>query len=57
MGLVALAAAALSCQSLMHLGPLCGYGGLAWLFPLVVDLGAAASELVNLDEARVRGYY
>lgn len=43
MGLVALAAAALSYQSLAHLGTLCGYGGLAWLYPLVVDAGAAAS--------------
>lgn len=43
MTLVALAAAALSYQSLMHLGELCGYGGLSWLYPLVVDLGAAAS--------------
>lgn len=43
MTLVALAAAALSYQSLMRLGQLCGYGGLSWLYPLVVDLGAAAS--------------
>jgi Protein of unknown function (DUF2637) len=40
---VALAAAALSYQSLTHLGALCGYGTLAWLYPLVVDLGAVAS--------------
>jgi uncharacterized membrane protein len=31
MSLVALAAAALSYQSLTHLGALCGYGTLAWL--------------------------
>ena len=43
MALVALAAAALSYQSLTHRGQLCGYAGLAWLYPLVVDLGAAAS--------------
>jgi len=43
MALVALAAAALSYQSLAHLGELCGYGGLSWLYPLVVDAGAAAS--------------
>jgi hypothetical protein len=43
MTLVALSAAALSYQSLMRLGELCGYGSLAWLYPLVVDLGAAAS--------------
>jgi hypothetical protein len=43
MTLVAIAAAALSYQSLMRLGELCGYGSLAWLYPLVVDLGAAAS--------------
>jgi hypothetical protein len=43
MTLVALAAAALSYQSLMRLGELCGYGSLPWLYPLVVDLGAAAS--------------
>lgn len=43
MTLVALAAAALSYQSLMRLGELCGYAGLSWLYPLVVDLGAAAS--------------
>lgn len=43
MTLVALAAAALSYQSLARLGELCGYGGLSWLYPLVVDAGAAAS--------------
>jgi hypothetical protein len=43
MALVALAAAALSYQSLARLGALCGYGGLSWLYPLVVDAGAAAS--------------
>lgn len=43
MALVALAAAALSYQSLARLGELCGYGGLSWLYPLVVDAGAAAS--------------
>lgn len=43
MSLVALAAATLSFQSLAHLGELCGYGGLSWLYPLVVDLGAAAA--------------
>lgn len=43
MVLVALAAAALSFQSLMHLGELCGYGRLAWLYPVVVDLGAGVS--------------
>lgn len=43
MGLVALAAGALSFQSLMHLGELCGYGGLAWAYPVTLDLGAAAS--------------
>lgn len=42
MALVALAAAALSFQSLMHLGQLCGYGELSWAYPLVLDLGAAA---------------
>lgn len=43
MGLVALAAAALSYQSLMTLAALAGYGRLAILYPLVVDCGAAAS--------------
>lgn len=43
MGLVALAAAALSYQSLMHLGELAGYGWLSPLYPVVVDAGAAAS--------------
>ena len=43
MALVALAAAALSFQSLWRLGQLAGYGDLAWAFPLVVDLGAASS--------------
>jgi hypothetical protein len=43
MALVALAAAALSFQSLWRLGQLAGYGSLAWAFPLVVDLGAASS--------------
>jgi hypothetical protein len=43
MGLVALAAAALSFQSLWHLGVLAEYGDLAWAYPIVLDLGAAAS--------------
>lgn len=43
MGLVALAAGALSFQSLMHLGELCGYGSLSWAYPVTLDLGAAAS--------------
>lgn len=43
MALVALAAAALSYQSLAHLGVLAGYGDLAPLYPVVVDAGAAAS--------------
>jgi hypothetical protein len=43
MALVAVAAAALSFQSLWRLGQLAGYGQLAWAFPLVVDLGAASS--------------
>lgn len=43
MTLVALAAAALSFQSLAHLGELAGYGGLSPLYPVVVDAGAAAS--------------
>lgn len=43
MTLVAIAAAALSFQSLWRLGQLAGYGDLAWAFPLVVDLGAASS--------------
>jgi hypothetical protein len=42
MALVALSAAALSFVSLWHLGQLAGYGALAGLFPVVVDLGAAA---------------
>jgi hypothetical protein len=41
--LVAVAAAALSFQSLWRLGQLAGYRDLAWAFPLVVDLGAASS--------------
>jgi hypothetical protein len=44
MALVAIAAAALSFQSLWRLGQLAGYGELAWAFPLVVDLGAASSS-------------
>jgi hypothetical protein len=32
---------ALSYQSLMRLGVLCGYGALSVLYPLVVDAGAA----------------
>jgi len=43
MTLVALSAAALSFQSLMRLGELCGYGSLAFLYPIVLDLGAASS--------------
>lgn len=43
MGLVAVAAGALSFQSLMHLGELCGYGTLSWAYPVTLDLGAAAS--------------
>ncbi len=41
--LVALSAAALSFQSLMRLGRLCGYGSLAGLDPVMLDLGAAPS--------------
>jgi Protein of unknown function (DUF2637) len=43
LAVVALAAAALSYQSLAHLGVLAGYGGLSPLYPIVVDAGAAAS--------------
>jgi hypothetical protein len=43
MAVVALAAAMLSYQSLMHLGELAGYGSLSALYPVVVDAGAAAS--------------
>ena len=43
MALVALAAAALSYQSLTQLGQVFGYAGLAWLHQITVDLGAAAS--------------
>lgn len=43
MGVVALAAFVLSFASLAHLGQLCGYAGLSWLYPVVVDLGAVAS--------------
>lgn len=50
LGLVALFAGALSFQSLMHLGELCGYGGLAWAYPLTLDLGAAASCAAWLHE-------
>lgn len=43
LAVVALAAAALSYQSLEHLGELAGYAGLSFLYPIVVDAGAAAS--------------
>lgn len=43
MALVALAAAALSFVSLWRLGQLAGYGSLAALYPVVLDLGAASS--------------
>ena len=43
MALVALAAAALSYQSLMQLAELAQYGSLSVLYPLTVDAGAAAS--------------
>jgi hypothetical protein len=43
MAVVALAAALLSYQSLAHLGWLAGYGDLSFLYPIVVDAGAAAS--------------
>lgn len=43
MALVAVAAFALSFQSLMTLGELAGYGVLAWLYPVVVDLGTVSS--------------
>jgi hypothetical protein len=43
MALVAVAAFALSFQSLTTLGGLAGYGGLAWLYPVVVDLGTVSS--------------
>ena len=49
MALVAVAAAALSFQSLWRLGQLTGYGNLAWAFPLVVDLSAASSCAAWLD--------
>jgi hypothetical protein len=52
MSLVALAAAALSFQSLWRLGQLAGYGDLAWAFPLVVDLGAASSCATWLQTRR-----
>lgn len=50
MGLVALAAAALSFQSLMHLGQLCGYGALSFAYPLTLDLGAVASCAAWIQE-------
>jgi hypothetical protein len=43
LAVVALAAAMLSFESLMRLGELAGYGGLSFLFPIVVDAGAASS--------------
>jgi hypothetical protein len=43
LAVVAAAAALLSYQSLMRLGELAGYGGLSFLYPVVVDAGAAAS--------------
>jgi hypothetical protein len=43
MAAVALAAAMLSYQSLAGLGELAGYGGLSFLYPIVVDAGAVAS--------------
>jgi hypothetical protein len=43
MGLVAVSAAALSFVSLWRLGQLAGYGALSPLYPVVLDLGAAAS--------------
>jgi hypothetical protein len=43
MAAVALAAAVLSFSSLARLGELAGYGALAFLYPVVVDAGAAAS--------------
>jgi hypothetical protein len=43
MVLVAVAAFALSFQSLKTLGTLSGYGDLAWLYPVVVDLGTVSS--------------
>lgn len=43
MALVAVAAFALSFQSLMELGALAGYGRLAFLYPVVVDLGTVSS--------------
>lgn len=52
MSLVALAAAALSFESLWRLGQLAGYGELAWAYPLVVDLGAASSCAAWLQSRR-----
>jgi hypothetical protein len=49
-GLVGFAAAALSFQSLMHLGELCGYGELSFLYPLTLDLAAAASYATWVHE-------
>lgn len=50
MGLVALAAAALSFQSLMTLGELSGYGVLSFAYPVVLDLGAVASCAAWIQE-------
>lgn len=43
MAMVAVAAFALSFESLMELGALAGYGRLAFLYPVVVDLGTVSS--------------
>lgn len=43
MGLVALAAFALSFATLMALAQLAGYGPLSWLYPVTLDLGTVAS--------------
>lgn len=60
LGLVAAAAAVLSFAALRDLAVLCGFATwLAWLFPVVVDAGAAGGSLVWLTgwaPGRARGF-
>lgn len=57
MSLVALAAFALSFQSLKTLGTLSGYGDLAWLYPVVVDLGTVSSCVAWLGTKSRQAFY
>lgn len=57
MSLVAIAAFALSFQSLKTLGTFSGYDDLAWLYPVVVDLGTVSSCVAWLGTKSRQAFY